>query len=84
MSNRSLVVVWLLFFITIFCTGYLLTAAVVSHVMADFQVKNTGYTSLEVKEVPKGALQTEQYTPIQPAEGLTLEELNGFTKVAEH
>ncbi len=51
--------------------------------MADFKVTETGYTSLEVKEVPKGALQTEQYTPIQPAEGLTLEELNGFTKVTE-
>jgi len=65
MSNRSLVVVWLLFFITIFCTGYLLTAAVVSHVMADFQVKNTGYTSLEVKE--NTGTQTDNHYKVQPA-----------------
>lgn len=74
---------WIAFTVIVFALAYTATDLTVKYVMADFKVTETGYTSLEVKEVPKGALQTEQYTPIQPAEGLTLEELNGFTKVTE-
>lgn len=80
---KTKVVFWFVFFVAVFAIAYTATDLTVKYVMADFKVTETGYTSLEVKEVPKGALQTEQYTPIQPAEGLTLEELNGFTKVTE-
>jgi hypothetical protein len=35
--NKGLVVIWLLFFLTVFSVGYLTTHVVVSRVMADFQ-----------------------------------------------
>lgn len=65
MSNRSLVSIWLLFAIVIFCTGYLATHLIVSRVMAGFEVKNTGYTSLEVKE--NTGTQTDNHYKVQPA-----------------
>ena len=35
--NKGLIVVWLLFFIAVFCTGYLLTGWVVTTAMNDYQ-----------------------------------------------
>lgn len=68
MSIKGLIAVWLLFFIAIFTIGYLTTHLIVSRVMADLVVEPTAtYQVLEVKPVPNEALQTDQYTPIQPA-----------------
>jgi hypothetical protein len=65
---KSLVAVWLIFFIAIFAIGYLTTHLIVTSVMADLVVEPTAtYQVLEVKPVPKGTLQTDQYTPIQGA-----------------
>ena len=67
-SMSSLVVIWLLFFAAIFAVGLLVTHAVYTRVMADLIVEpNATYQVLEVKPVPNGALQTDQYTPIQPS-----------------
>jgi hypothetical protein len=68
MSNRSLVSIWLLFAITIFCTGYLLTHIIVTRAMADFKVTETGYTSLEVKE--NTGTQTDNQYKVQPAKNV--------------
>jgi hypothetical protein len=66
MNSKGLIAVWLLFFIAIFCTMYLLTGYLVARVMADFSEPTvTGLTTLEVK--PNYGTQTDQYTPIQPA-----------------
>jgi hypothetical protein len=83
MKNQySFIAVWVLAFMFVFLAGILFTHIVYTLAMKDLVVReNTGITTLKVKEVPKGTLQTDQYTPIQPAEGFTLEELNGFTKV---
>jgi hypothetical protein len=65
---KSLVTIWVLFFLMIFTLGYLTTHLIISKVMADLVVEPApGITTLEVKEVPKNAVQTDQYTPIQPA-----------------
>ena len=66
-SQSSLVVIWLLFFLAIFAVGYITIHVIVTSVMADFEQPTTGYTTLEVKPVPNNAVQTDQYTPIQPS-----------------
>lgn len=59
---------WTLFFVAIFCIGYTVTALVITTVMADLVLPTeTGITTLRVEPVPAGTLQTDQYTPIQPA-----------------
>jgi hypothetical protein len=66
MNQKSLVTVWILFLLAVFCAGYIMTHVVVTNVMADFEVETeAGYTTLEVK--PNYGTQTDQYTPIQPA-----------------
>jgi hypothetical protein len=64
--NKSFIVIWLLGFIFIFCTGLLFAHIVYTLAMKDFTYQPTVYSELKVKEVPKGTLQTDQYTPIQP------------------
>ena len=66
--NKGTVAIWLLILIAVFCISYILTDFVVRAVMANFTVEpRTGLTTLKVKEVPKGTLQTDQYTPLQGA-----------------
>lgn len=65
MSKSSLVVIWLLFFLAIFAIGYITTHVIVTKVMADFTVKETGYTTLEVK--PNYGNQTDYHYKLQPA-----------------
>lgn len=52
MKQSSLVAIWVLFFLAIFCIGYLTTHIIVTRAMADFKVTETGHTSLEVKDLP--------------------------------
>lgn len=65
MNKSSLVSIWILFLITIFCTMYLLTGYLVSRVMADFSEPTSGLTTLKVE--PSTGTQSDQYTPIQPS-----------------
>ena len=66
--NKSSITVWLLFFLMVFAVGVLITHAAYTLAMKDLVIReNTGLTTLKVKEVPKGTLQTDQYTPIQGA-----------------
>jgi hypothetical protein len=65
-KNTSLIVIWVLFFIVLFCAGFIITHTIVTKVMADFSEPTvTGLTTLEVK--PNFGTQTDQYTPIQPS-----------------
>ena len=52
MNTKGLVMVWVLFFLAVFSIGYLTTHIIVTRAMADFKVEETGYTSLEVKDLP--------------------------------
>ncbi len=65
MNSSSLVAVWILFLICIFCIGYTVTSIFVTAVMADFRVEGTGYTSLEVTD--NFGTQTDNHYQVQPA-----------------
>lgn len=63
---KSLISIWLLFFLAIFSIWYITVHIIVTSVMADFSEPTiTGLTTLEVKS--NYGTQTDQYTPIQPA-----------------
>ena len=65
MSNKGLIVTWLIFAIALFCAFYVITHIFVTRVMADFTVEEPTYSELKVE--PNYGTQTDQYTPIQPA-----------------
>jgi len=93
---KTKVAFWVVFFVAIFAIAYTATDLFVKHVMADF--KEPGLVQLSGEPLPTGVLvpnepklevkdnygtQTDNHYKVQPAEGFTLEELNGFTKVTE-
>jgi hypothetical protein len=69
MSTKGLIVLWLLGAIAIFGIGLLCAHIMYTLALKDFAYEPADYSTstLKVKEVPKGTLQTDQYTPIQPA-----------------
>lgn len=58
--NRSLITIWLVGLIAIFCMGLLFAHTIYTMAMKDFHVQNTGYTEIEVKPVPEDSFQTDQ------------------------
>lgn len=68
MTTKQRIVFWFVFFVAVFALAYTATDLTVKYVMADFQVKNTGYTSLEVKE--NTGTQTDNQYKVQPAKNV--------------
>lgn len=66
MSAKGTVVLWLVMLIAMFGVFYILTGLVVTRVIADLKVTETGYTSLEVKD--NYGTQTDNHYKVQPAD----------------
>lgn len=65
MSVKGLVVIWLLFFLSVFAVSYITVHVIVTKAMQGFKVEETGYTTLEVKE--NTGTQTDNHYKVQPA-----------------
>lgn len=65
MSNKGLIVTWLIFAIALFCAFYVITHIFVTRVMADFTVEEPTYSELKVE--PNYGTQNNQSYQEQPA-----------------